>query len=884
MRSAKLLIVAVTTLCIAGTACQRENSTPDDAITPVAPQEEPEQNSIFERGSANIYFDEETTQMVEMSLTHGQLETKSASLNSVLDQLGTISMERIFPDAGEFEERSRRMGMHRWYRIKYNPSIKEDKAAELLRSFPGVCGFSPVLKAQSEASLPFDDPKLESQWQYYNNGRGKEWTIGADMNVVPVWRFFTTGDPKVTVAVIDGGVQLDHEDLAANTDAANSYNFCDDNAYITPNDHGTHVAGTIAAVNNNGLGVSGMAGGDAAAGQGGVRIISCQIFSDSKNGNSERAIKWAADHGAVICNNSWNYNFGSGDEYDEESAKYYTEFFKQPNEGEYMDPMKSAIDYFNECAGFDSKGNQVGPMAGGLVVFSAGNNAKPYSAPASYPGVLAIGAIGPNGGRAYYSNYGDWVDLATTGGDYHYGQILSTVKDNQYNSMQGTSMAAPHATGEAALLVSYFGGPGFTREMLIERMLNGNNPAFDLSASQIGPMADVFSAFTYDAEPLTPAPVTDLSAQPKSNTITVSWSVTGKDQIPASGYLLFYGNSAEDVAAATPDKKPSGVRVLTVNTTVYSVGEALSHTFNNLGFETGYSYKVIGFDCRRRYSEASPVISATTEKNNPPVITPDKDVTNLSIHNYETISINFSFSDPDEHDYTVDIENGSDAETWLKTDSNVYNVKINGGKANEGTYTAIITATDSFKATGTFKLTYKIMPNQPPVAIASIPDQLIEGKSQTVTVNLGDYFTDPDGEELRYEATSSSNVIHATASEGTLHLTALGFGMSEISVSAKDARGDSATLTFKVLVRESGVTYQAYPNPVVDYLYVGTGNTAENVQIQVSSATGSIIYDNTMQVSAFSPAQIDMSDCAPGRYGLTLRFGGKEYRQTIVKK
>ena len=143
----------------------------------------------------------------------------------------------------------------------------------------GVVAYEPVIKAK-RMSYPFNDPKFSSQWQYRNEGTNTSWVAGADMQVIPVWKYYTTGSSAVGVSIVDGGIQLNHEDLVGNTDATNSYNFATNSTYITPNDHGTHVAGTIAAVNNNGIGVVGLAGGDAEAGIPGVRLISCQCPPD----------------------------------------------------------------------------------------------------------------------------------------------------------------------------------------------------------------------------------------------------------------------------------------------------------------------------------------------------------------------------------------------------------------------------------------------------------------------------------------------------------------------------------------------------------------------------------------------------------------------------
>ena len=210
----------------------------------------------------------------------------------------------------------------------------------------------------------------------------------AAINLLSAWRY-TAGDSRVIVAVLDGGVKCDHKDLVANmwvnegevagdgidndgngyVDDVHGYNFCANNANIQADDHGTHVAGTIAAVNNNGYLGCGIAGG---TGNGdGCRIMSCQIFDGSSTASVSQiaaAIKYAADNGAVIMNNSWAYAKGS-----------YTTDSSFKNQ---FSALINAIDYFEQNAKLE------GVIDGGIALFAAGNDG--YGVP-SYPG-------------AYYNN------------------------------------------------------------------------------------------------------------------------------------------------------------------------------------------------------------------------------------------------------------------------------------------------------------------------------------------------------------------------------------------------------------------------------------------------------------------------------------------------
>ena len=133
--------------------------------------------------------------------------------------------------------------------------------------------------------------------------------------------------------------------------------------------------------------------------------------------------------------------------------------------------LKAAVDYFEQYAGKDENGKQVGPMDGGVVILAAGNENRDWSAN-MYEKMISVGALAPDYYRAYYSCYGDWVDICAPGGDYKKGsQIVSTLPGNKYGKMQGTSMACPHVSGVAALIASKNGGPGFTNTQLKKLLL-----------------------------------------------------------------------------------------------------------------------------------------------------------------------------------------------------------------------------------------------------------------------------------------------------------------------------------------------------------------------------------------------------------------------------
>lgn len=455
----------------------------------------------------------------------------NSQIDRVLMSVGSISFERLFPDCGRFERRTKAEGMDRWFIARYDETVPAAEVASMLSECDGVevieysiptasAEYSkaspeleyeevPATKAYSAARnvpFPFNESvrSQRMQWHYNNPGNvyANSTVAGADADVYAAWQL-CTGDPDVIVAVIDQGVKYDHEDLAANMwvnkgeipdngidddgngyiDDVHGYNFTDNKGAITFSAdymHGTHVAGTIAAVNNNGLGVNGIAGGSGK--DDGVRIMSCETLGQSESGNSGgglgaqvRAIKYAADNGAVICQNSWGYTAGALSKNDWTRGNYSA--------------LAEAISYFVKYAGIDENGAQEGPMAGGIVIFAAGNDASDELCyPASDESVISVASTSWLGTPSYFTNYGKWVSLSAPGGDLSlnsvYGGVFSTsvAEDggSSYEGINGTSMACPHVSGACALAVSWYYGAdkkkGLTSEMLKEALLSSVTP------------------------------------------------------------------------------------------------------------------------------------------------------------------------------------------------------------------------------------------------------------------------------------------------------------------------------------------------------------------------------------------------------------------------
>ena len=509
-------------------ACTRE---PSAAPVPEGAGQGPEYVSGEEKnyvdGWVRIRLADDAGALRVGCFTRGAAESGNRAIDEAAARLGATEIRRVFAEGGRFAERRRRFGLHLWYDIRIGDDVPVTRAAGDLASVPGVSHVQPVYRIRwadnprvlpaeylytpvrakfADGAAPVNDPEIGKQWHYHNDGSAWAWKTGADINLFEAWEKFNAGRPEVIVAVVDMGVQYDHPDLAANMwtneaemngtpgvdDDGNGYvddiygwNYYTDSGTITQHFHGTHVAGTVAAVNNNGIGVCGVAGGTGVGD--GVRLMSCQNYDTDANGQevgsvTEESFIYAADNGAVIAQCSWGYNG-----------------IETPLS------MQRAIQYFIREAGTDENGVQTGPMKGGVVCFSAGNSSYSHVGnPGDMEEVVGVTAMGPDYKKAGYSNYGSAADLFAPGGASSANpedpkQVYSTYINGGYAYLWGTSMACPHVSGVAALIVSYYGvdTPGFTAERCREILLRSFRPVGEYVAGE--PYADGLGAGLVDA-------------------------------------------------------------------------------------------------------------------------------------------------------------------------------------------------------------------------------------------------------------------------------------------------------------------------------------------------------------------------------------------------
>lgn len=577
-----------------------------------------------------------------LKTTHksGVLSTGIQPFDVVNKQISAVGMKRVFPYSSKFEDRHRAHGLHLWYEIAVSSEAEAMQVAEAYANIAEIASAEPVFERQliqpgsvrkievptmgTYGDQPFNDPLLQDQWHYNNTGQTGQ-SSGADINLFEAWTK-TTGSSNVIVSIHDEGIDYSHEDLAeamwvnekelngeegvdddvnGYVDDIHGFSFANNSADIDPMDHGTHVAGTVGAITGNGIGVAGVAGGSGSAD--GVRIMSCQIMGGKSTGNTPDSYVYAADNGAVISQNSWGYL----------------------TPGAYEQVTHDAIDYFIAEAG-NYEGS---PMRGGVAIFASGNSGlDELHYPGAYESCIAVAALDANNHVTAYSNYGDWVDIIAPGGENELNieglpsnGILSTVPYNGYGYMDGTSMACPHVSGVAALVVSLNGGSTFTNENLKTHLLTGVRDIYSIPenapyAGKLGVGAtDAALAIATDSR-IAPEKITDFTLVGISQDFAnVEWTVPADqdDELPDSFEVLYSKDTI-----TTENLKYAKILKLENN---QELGAKIEYEIQGLNSLTKYYFAVRSVDRWGNISDFSNVETATT--NDGPIASVD--VTNI---------------------------------------------------------------------------------------------------------------------------------------------------------------------------------------------------------------------------------------------------------------
>ena len=476
-------------------------------------------------------------------------------------------------------------------------SMNVPDAVRILSSHPDVRYAEPNYLFRA---LDFpNDPKRNDLYGMHNLGQTGG-TTDADIDALEAW-VVRTAATGVVVGVIDTGVDYNHEDLVGNiwtnpgedlnangvVDASDFNGIDDDgngkvddlrgwdcinedNDPMDDNNHGTHVSGTIGGVGNNGIGVVGVTWT--------VKIMPLKFLGAGGSGSTADAIE---------CIN-YAASFVSG------GNKVVRITSNSWGGGRRSTALQNAI-----------------AASGALFVASAGNSgssAKQYPAGYDSPNIISVAATDHSDGLWSGSNYGTtWVDLGAPGVN-----VLSSIRNNGYSSFTGTSMACPHVSGAAALVLA--ANPIWTNDQVKGQILNTVDSLPSLSGKVLtGGRLNVRAALgapEFLADTTAPSAVADLAATgTTSNTVSLSWTAPGDDGAVGQAYLydvryiaggtLSEGNWAT-AAPATGEPVPM------------AVGSAEAFTLKGVTPGTTYSIGLKAADEAGNVGALSNVVRATT--------------------------------------------------------------------------------------------------------------------------------------------------------------------------------------------------------------------------------------------------------------------------------
>ena len=531
------------------------------------------------------------------SSTKGFAEVGIASIDNVNKSVQAQQFDRKFyslyeipagtiHSVAKFTDRHSAWGFDRVYEITFDTNQDVIAAVKQYASQEGVEYAEPVYKKKLHAPVDVKDVTQEIiggttadgskwapndpnyatlQWHYNNTAQtigGVVGVAGVDVRAVEAWDI-EKGNPLFVTAVIDQGIDYDHPDIAGNMWSGRGWNFTDNTATINPGDHGSHTSGNISGVSNNGIGIAGLAGGDGTAGTG-SKVMSCQVFDDT-SGGFDLAFIWAADQGASIGQNSWGYT----------------------SAGVFEQTVLDAIDYFS------ANGGQDGGLEGGIVMFSAGNDGTDDDwYPAYYDGVMAVASHDNKGKKSSFSNYGTWVEIIAPGTN-----VYSCNGTGGYMVMSGTSMACPHVSGAAAMIVANSEGVLTAADMkyiLSTSVWNIYAAPYETNTLYIGKLGtgalDASAALVLTQEYLGGVPTADNFAAAGTSTTqnNLSWSLNEFNDNVLVAWALDGGTIGDPVDQTVY----SAGNTLPGGGTVIYYGNLTSYNHTGLTPQTTYDYKI----------------------------------------------------------------------------------------------------------------------------------------------------------------------------------------------------------------------------------------------------------------------------------------------------
>lgn len=911
----KKLIIPILSALVSLSACQdhnllEETYSKEANNNPLRTLENESYNNLSTPGIVYIKMDASSAERLKAS---GEISIRAlSSLNTEIEtasrRLGVKSIERLFPESKEYMRRHKAYGLDRWYIVRYE---EENTVSQAIRTLSAIDEFEvvepcyqierdgrqigqafadtkyPIITTSGEASFKFNDPSFGEQWHYHNTGATSWAVTGADINLLKAWET-ETGKPNVIIAVIDDGVDVTHEDLKENlwinpnvtgpTDRGTYIEDVNGGNFVKKGvrgAHGTHVAGTVAARNNNGIGVCGVAGGDGSQGSG-VRIMECLAIDsrpkDLRQGSHpEPALVFAADNGAVIAQNSWGL----------------------PPNIPLPQSLKVAIDYFIDNAGTDKNGNQRqdSPMKGGVVIIAAGNdNEDAPCYPAAYGPAIAVSSMAPNFTRSSFTNRGAWVDIMAPGGDQNrFGEkagVLSCVPGNKYAFYQGTSMACPHVSGIAGLILSQKGKQGYTNDDLKKAILSAlrledidkKNP------QEVGRLGrgyiDAALGFDEDRGIAPDMPSKGIDFKTRYTSITLSWLVNKDDDDKLPLFQeIYYSNTPITVETL---KSLSPIRM---RATATAPGEEMQYTLTDLRHSTKYYFAIISED--RWGNRSEPLIfEHSTRLNAQPVITfaPFK---NLIVSGNKAKEVRFTVTDPDGHFVKCHLEGATTGVSLNEKDGQGI-IQIRS-VLPEGEYKVTLVAEDEYRGETREDITFNIVGARPLTLKGEFSELILGMDLKGFTIPVKKNIEHNPKLDLKVEARSSdeSVAITSVSKDGEVQVIPISNGRATVYLKIVDEAGEKLETTFKVRVvsDSQAPVHIVYPIPVTKTLNIMLNASIKDAKVKIVTLMGKVLIDVPVkQVRKNGVVSVNVTDLTPNTYRLVVESSNMPRHEQIFVK
>ena len=669
--------------------------------------------------------------------------------------------------------------------------------------------------------------------------------------------------------------------------------------------------------------------------------MSCQIFGGDNEGgkgarleNIAKAFTWAAENGAVLINCSWGFPWKDG-----QSAQDYLNLYEKS-----MVVLDEAISYFTKTAGNEPDGSgrkrADSPMSGGLVFFASGNDFAidiPVI-PAKSKNVIAVASYTADFSRASYANLGTWVDILAPGGavtPHIRTGILSTVPatfikhnengliganymfpghDDLYAFAQGTSMATPHMTGVAALIVSQYGGRGtqFTTDDLEERIFTAlkgvspeqENPSPNL-AGKMG-VGYIDAGLAMGAQE-TLAPVA-ASLQVKNVNYydaNISWTVTKDEDSPGKTtfeYLVYLSETPFAKTRTSSLRAIGGdIRRGAVSTDGYTFespvavirsgkkaeGTEIVQAFENLDAGKTYHVAVVSRD-RNKNVSAPAFTDFTTRQNQSPLLTStilnDLNAKLIMLDTEPHIYFPIQVTDGDGHKWTHQVS-ALPRGVEVVRKGQVLHVTILPEEP-VGDYTFTITVTDEMGGKTVQPISYGIRSHAAPKFIGTIHDLSLRQGDKPVSIDLSRLVKLSGQEQPRFEVKlSDGSIIQAKVEDGKLIISPKAVGMATVTLIVRDSRFEART-AFDVVVTDTGMgdLHALYPSPAQSFVTLLMRDGIKTVDVTVTSVRGTVFMNKTLAVNdATNEATLEIGALVPGLYTLIIKTEGSTVRRTIIK-